>query len=194
VVHSFRTFIAIEIPRDIRQRVIQHIERLRREVPDMRVSWSREDNLHLTLKFLGNVPVANIPKISQAIARATQMALPFEMTVSGCGTFPTRGRPNVLWIGTQATGLPELHAAVEQECETLGFAREPRSFHPHLTIARLRKPEGGQRLAEIHKAMDFAPQSFTVSEVVMFRSELLKEGSKHTAISRHALMRGSGKE
>lgn len=184
---SFRTFIAIELPPTLRARVAQHIACLRHELPDVRASWSRDDNLHLTLKFLGNVTVADIPKVSDAVACAAKSVSAFELIFSDCGTFPPHGRPGVLWIGAQAPGLQTLHAAVEEELGEAGFARESRPFRPHLTIARLRHPEGVRRLAELHKNLGFARTEFVVSEVVVFRSELLTQGSKHTAISRHEL-------
>ena len=185
---SLRTFIAIELPADVRARVAQHIACLRHELPDVRASWSREDNLHLTLKFLGNVSVAEIPKVSNAIERATKPVSAFEVTVSGCGVFPPRGRPGVLWLGTQAAGLQALHAAIDQELDAAGFPRELRPFHPHLTLARLRQSQGARQLAELHKSLVFAPVEFGVSEVVVFKSELLTQGPRHTAISRHRLV------
>lgn len=186
---SYRTFIAIELPRAVRVKVIEHIKQLRRNVPDARASWSREHNLHLTMKFLGNVPVSEIPQLSNAIARAVRGVKPFELNLAGCGVFPPRGKPNVLWIGVddRERKLDELYNRVEDECGTAGFAREPRSLHPHLTIARLRKPGNERRLAEVHHNLGFPPELFPVAEVVVFKSELLREGSKHTPISRHAL-------
>ena len=184
---TFRTFIAIELPADVRARAAQHIARLRHELPDARASWSREDNLHLTLKFLGNVSVDEIPRVSNAVASATKSAPSFELKVSDCGTFPPQGRPSVLWLGTDACGLQALHAALEKELAEAGCARESRPFRPHLTIARLRHPQGARQLAELHKSLGFAPIQFSVSEVVVFKSELFKDGSKHTAISRHEL-------
>ncbi|HEX5702134.1 MAG TPA: RNA 2',3'-cyclic phosphodiesterase [Pyrinomonadaceae bacterium] len=185
---SFRTFIAIELPGDVRARVAQHIASLRRELPDVRASWSREDNLHLTLKFLGNVPVTDITRVSDAVARATKSVSSFELTISECGTFPAHGRPGVIWIGAQASGLQSLHAAIENELAQAGFTRDSRPFHPHLTVARLRHSQGARELADLHKSSAFVPVAFSVSEVVVFRSELLKQGSKHTAISRHNLL------
>ena len=199
---TFRTFIAIELPADVRARVAQHIARLRHELPDVRASWSREDNLHLTLKFLGNVPVAAIPKVSHAVASATKSVSSFELTFSDCGAFPPRGRPSVLWLGAGSAGilpassaqlpspseLARLYISIENELAEAGFPRELRPFHPHLTIARLRQSQGARQLAELHKSRGFAPIGFDVSEVVVFRSELLKDGSKHIAISRHKLV------
>lgn len=185
---SFRTFIAIELAADVRARVALHIAWLRHELPDVRASWSREHNLHLTLKFLGNVPVADIPKVSNAVKRVTKPLSAFAVTVSECGSFPPRGRPGVLWLGTQASGLQALHAAIDQELDAAGFPRESRPFHPHLTIARLRQPQGARRMTDLHKSLGFAPIAFAVSEVVVFKSELLKDGPQHTAISRHKLV------
>lgn len=185
---TFRTFIAIELPAGVRARVAQHIATLRHELPDARASWSREDNLHLTLKFLGDVSVADIPRASDAVASATKSVSSFELTFSGCGTFPPHGRPSVLWLGTQASGLPILHAAIENGLADAGFPRESRPFRPHLTIARLRQSQGARQLAELHKSLGFPPIQLDVSEVVVFKSELLKDGAKHTAISRHGLV------
>ena len=184
---SLRTFIAIQLPPEVRARVAQHVACLRQELPDVRASWIREDNLHLTLKFLGDVPVADISRVSDAVASATKSAPSFELTFSDCGTFPPHGRPSVLWIGAQASGLQALHAAIEEELAQAGFPRESRPFRPHLTIARLRQSQGARQLADLHKIMGFAPIDFDVSEVVVFKSELLTQGSKHTAISRHGL-------
>lgn len=184
-----RTFIAIPLPAEVRARITEHIGGLRRALPDVRASWVRENNLHLTLKFLGDVPASDISKVSAAAEIAVQSTPPFQIGVSGCGLFPPRGRPNVLWIGLEgAEGqLEELQSRIEDECGKAGFPREARPFHPHLTIARLRKSGGARQLADLHENVGFSRESFTASEVIVFRSELGSEGSKHTVISRHNL-------
>src|SRR5436853_2243645 len=96
---TYRTFIAIEIPPDIRRRIKDHIDQLRARFPDVRASWTREDNLHLTLKFVGDVPVERIPALANAAAEAAHEIKPFDLIVSGSGMFPPHGRPKVLWIG-----------------------------------------------------------------------------------------------
>src|ERR1041384_5148491 len=95
--NTYRTFIALEIPPDSRAAVIDHIKDLREKVPDVSASWSREDNLHLTLKFLGDVPVTRIEELSSAASAAANGCIPFEVRLSGCGVFPPHGKPNVLW-------------------------------------------------------------------------------------------------
>lgn len=187
---TFRTFIAIEVPVHIRRAIKSHIDELHAEFPDVRASWSREDNLHLTLKFLGEVAVERITALSEAVAGVALTIGPFELSVGGCGTFPPHGKPKVLWIGcADETSAPliSLQKAIENACAATGFACEARPYHPHLTIARLREAKGARALAENHTKLCFASQTFPVSEVVLFRSKLSSKGSEHTALSRHSL-------
>jgi 2'-5' RNA ligase len=186
---TYRTFIAIEFPHEIRARVAAHIGRLRQALPDVSASWNREDTLHLTLKFLGDVPVKKVEELSQAVAAATSQIESFTITVAGCGSFPARDKPNVLWIGIEepSASLSRLHLKLEDNCSLVGFEREARAFHPHLTIARLRRPQGARELAELHRNLPFTSQTFTVSEIVGFRSELHPKGARHSALFRHPL-------
>ena len=194
---SWRVFIAIELPRTVRRKIKEHIDRLRTSLPEARASWTREENLHLTLKFLGDVPVDRVEPLSQALLRAAKLSPPFEMVIQDCGVFPPRGKPSVLWIGagTHASGvLPPtkplssaqlLHGAIEDECAKVGFVRDKRSFHPHLTIARLRNPQGARRLADLHQEIGFNELSVQVTEVCLIRSELSSAGSRYTVIARN---------
>ncbi len=186
----WRVFIAIELPRNLRARLAEHIKTLRSSIPDVRASWSREDNLHLTLKFLGEIPIARVEELSAAASIAATKVEPFEIVVEGCGSFPPRGQPRVLWIGIDDPSgrLSELHCAVEDECAKAGFTHEPRAFHPHLTIVRLRKPQGSRQLAARHKEIGFNREIVKVLELSIIRSELGSEGSKHTVISRHGFL------
>jgi 2'-5' RNA ligase len=183
-----RVFCAIDLPDNVRERLLQHIARLRDEVPQTRASWSR-DNVHLTLKFLGEIPQSRVENLSQAASRSVAGLSPFEVFVEETGAFPQHGPPRVLWIGvTDASGeLAELHARLEEECAKAGFAKEERPFHPHLTLARLRKPQGARTLASAHQELGFEPVVVTVSELLVMRSELTNEGSKHSVISKHPL-------
>src|SRR5215207_5301743 len=148
--------------------------RLRKEVPDVAASWSRVENIHLTLKFFGNVKVDRIQKISDAAERVVKQFSTFEINVGETGVFPRPSRPQVLWIGiSDPSGqLTALQERFENECAAEGFAKEDRAYRPHLTIARLRKPEGARRLADTHVRMQFEPIEVGVKELVVFRSEL----------------------
>lgn len=187
--NTFRTFIALELPAQLRAAVIDYIKQLRDKVPGANASWSREDNLHLTLKFLGDVPVARIDDVSAAASAAACASGPFELILAGSGVFSSRGKPSVLWIGIEDPrgGLQRVQQRLEEECAARGFTRDARAYHPHLTVARIRKPHGAKDLAAVHLASDFPAHTFTAKELVVFRSELLPQGSRHTPISRHAL-------
>jgi len=186
---SWRLFVAIELPAGTRKRLQEHIDRLRKSVPDARASWVREENLHLTLKFFGDTPVSQIETLSQATKRTASEAPPFELFLRGCGAFPPRGQPRVLWIGIEDPSgqLGKLRQALEDECANAGFAREQRRFHPHLTIARLRKPQGSRQVAALHEEIGFDAETVGASALAVVRSELRSEGSRHTVISRHDL-------
>lgn len=183
----WRIFIAIELPPNVRHKIKDHIDRLRNSLPDVRASWTREDNLHLTLKFLGDVPVNQIESVSQALLRAAIQIPDFDLVIRDCGSFPPHGKPNVLWIGINdaSSNLRNLHAAIEDECAKAGFDRDQRSFHPHLTIARLRNPKGARSLSEMHQQIGFEPVSVKVGDVCLIRSELSSAGSRYTVIARH---------
>jgi RNA 2',3'-cyclic 3'-phosphodiesterase len=168
---------------------MRHIERLREALPQAQASWSRAENTHLTIKFLGDIQTTRLSNLSNAAERAVRGVPPFQITVDDTGVFPKHGAPRVLWIGVRdASGkLAELHNRFEEECAGEGFVREEKPFHPHLTIARLRKPQGARTLAAAHEEMPFEPVALAVAELLVIRSEPSGAGSKYTVVSRHRL-------
>ena len=185
----WRVFIAIELPSVVRKSLSDHIHGLRKALPDVHASWSREENLHLTLKFLGDIPPTRVEALSRAAEQSTRNLHPFELRVAGCGSFPPRGTPRVLWIGIddQQSLLDRLYGALENNCAEEGFGRERRPFNPHLTIARIRRPLGARSLAELHNQTGFERMAFAVEELRVIRSELSSEGSRYTVLSSHRL-------
>jgi len=182
---SWRVFCAVELPDVVRARLEDHVRRLRKEVPDASASWSRVENIHLTLKFFGNVEVKRIEKISAAAERAVSQFSTFQIGVGETGVFPKPSRPQVLWIGiSDPSGqLSALQSKFENECAAEGFEKENRAYRPHLTIARLRKPEGARSLADAHLKLPFEMIQIDLTELVIFRSELSSKGSRYTPIS-----------
>ena len=183
---SWRVFSAFELPDHVRQRLHDHIRRLREAVPEAAASWTRVENIHLTLKFFGNVDVDRIPAITEAAAQAVKEFSPFHISVGTTGVFPKPSRAQVLWIGVSDPSgkLLSLQRQLENECAKKGFDKEDRAYRPHLTIARLRKPEGAKRLADAHLQMEFEPAEIELKELIVLRSELSSKGSRYTAISR----------
>jgi 2'-5' RNA ligase len=185
----WRVFCAVELPPEVRARAAEHIAHLRKAMPDVRAGWEREEKLHVTLKFLGEIEAQRVAALSNATARATQSAQPFTLALENAGAFPTHGVPRVLWLGIKdaSGGLALLQQSLEDECASESFQREERAFHPHLTIARVRAPQGARRLAALHHEMGFPSLEFPVTELVVIRSEMGQGGSRYTAISRHQL-------
>ena len=185
----WRLFCAVELSDEVRARAAEHIASLREKLPDVRASWDRAEKLHVTLKFFGDVEEGRVPALTLAAERAANRVVPFTLTVADAGAFPPHGPPRVLWLGVRdpSNELAQLQQALEDECAAAGFKREERPFHPHLTIARPRTPKGAGQLAALHKDYGFAPIELSVTELVVIRSELNREGSRYTTISHHPL-------
>jgi 2'-5' RNA ligase len=186
---NWRVFCAIDLPAVARTRLVAHIDHLRRALPAAQASWNRHENLHLTLKFLGEIERSRLTNLSNAAAGAVADLRPFQITIEETGVFPKHGAPRVLWIGVkdELGKMAELQACLENECAKQGFAREERPFHPHLTLARLRKPQGARELALAHQELHFERIEVVVSQLLVIRSELSSTGSRYTVISRHQL-------
>ena len=187
---EWRTFCAIELSDEVRARLADHIKQVRETVPEASASWSRPENVHLTLKFFGNVPTKKLARISNAAARVASEFSSFQIKIGGTGLFPKASRAQVLWIGVEdpSGDLAELQRRFEEESAREGFEKEDRAYRPHLTIARLRRPEGARQLAATHLQTEFGFSEIRVNEFVVFRSELSPKGSRYTAISKHRLI------
>jgi 2'-5' RNA ligase len=185
----WRVFCAVELPEAVRAQAGEYIARLREGATEVRAGWDRPDKMHVTLKFIGEIELARVAQLQAAATRAASGVSPFPLAVEGTGAFHTRGRPHVLWLGVrdETEQLAELHRRLEEECAQEKFPRESRKFHPHLTLARLRAPEGARTLAEQHRASGFTTEPFNVRELLIIRSELTPESSRYTTLSRHPL-------
>jgi 2'-5' RNA ligase len=184
-----RVFCAVALPPDVRAGAAAHIEKLRGVMPDVRASWDRAEKLHITIKFLGGIEAARVSTLSLAASRAAACVQSFTLSIEGTGAFPSQGPARVLWLGvTDASGgLARLQTSLEDTAAEAGFPREKRPFHPHLTIARLRQPQGAGRLAALHHERGFASAPFQVTELIIIRSEPGPGGSRYTEISHHRL-------
>lgn len=175
-----RTFICIEIPDSIKQR----IERLQEDLRPIKaqVSWTKPANIHLTLKFLGNVEAPRIDRVHKAVERAAAGIGPFDVEVEGAGCFPSARNPRVLWIGLSRIpeALKQLSARIEDELAREAFPAEKRKFSPHLTIGRVREPRNAGIVAEALIASGFASEAFEATEVIVMRSDLKPTGSIYT--------------
>jgi RNA 2',3'-cyclic 3'-phosphodiesterase len=184
-----RLFFAVELPEEVRRRAADHIAELRGRMPEVRAGWELPEKMHITLKFIGEVAPDACAVLSGAAERAASTLSPFRFVIEDAGAFPVRGIPRVLWLGVvDASGfLAQLQKHLEDECEAVGFEREARPFHPHLTIARLRRPDGARRLAVLHQEKGFEAAEVFVDALLLIQSELGPAGALYTEVSRHKL-------
>jgi 2'-5' RNA ligase len=177
---AIRSFVCIEVPPSIKARIEELQRALHRS--DVPISWVKPSNIHLTIKFLGDVAASRIQSVRQAVERACQSVSPFEITVDGAGCFPSAKSPRVLWVGLAPLPdeLRRLHSNIEAELEGEGFARDAKRFAPHLTMGRVRDPFKAKQTVENLLATGFAAETFRASEVIVMRSELHPSGSIYT--------------
>lgn len=181
-----RAFIAVELSPAARESIAKVQAEWKASLPAAR--WVPPENLHLTLRFLGDIE----PDVASALAETLRPAVldvePFTYSVRGGGCFPNVKRARIAWVGIQPVpdGLVHLHRIVDEAVERHGFERETRRFRPHLTIARLKRPV--RQVRDIMAALDAKDFGNTdVSELVLFESTLSSEGAKHHAVERFQL-------
>lgn len=184
---SVRTFIAINLPAEVRRRLGAFQEQLRQAAPGQGVRWTEPEQIHLTLRFLGNVPEPELPQLSQALTQACQSARPFELEAQGAGAFPDLKRPRILWIGLvgAVTALVQLQAAVLEATRNWGEL-EDRPFHPHLTLGRVKTPEPrllARLSAALQQASSAAFGQWPVHQVELMRSDLSPAGPRYTVLA-----------
>jgi 2'-5' RNA ligase len=185
-----RAFIAIEIPEDIRAAIAEAQGRLKRARVGVKVSWTKVDNVHLTLQFLGYIEEGAVTKIGAALDPIAAEHAAFELAVRGAGAFPDERRARVLWIGCDDPDgrLKRLGQAVQAAMQSLGFEPERREFSAHLTLGRVKFPKPD---AALTKALDsIKNQAFgtmRVDAVHLFQSQLHPEGSIYSRLSSHRL-------
>jgi RNA 2',3'-cyclic 3'-phosphodiesterase len=177
--NTLRTFVAVEISSPIRARAGELIAVLGGAAAG--VKWVEPQNLHLTLKFLGEVHQREIVEVCQAVERGAAEVAPFELEVRGTGAFPTAARPHTIWLGA-GVGTQEmvaLHDRVEDALAALGHRKEHRRFQVHLTIGRVRG--GGPGIAELgahlREHADFFAGRMHVEKVTVFSSTLTSAGA-----------------
>ena len=186
---KIRAFIAIPVTDEVRA-VVDEMESRLRDV-GANVKWVAPVNVHVTLKFLGNIPVSDVEKLTQALHEALNDISSFEVAIAGLGTFPGgRAKPRVVWLGMGTGGerLANVADKVEDACSRLGFEREKRPFAAHLTIGRVRRGSGRlPELADRAAKLQFNPLQLKVDTVSLVRSRLTPEGPTYTVLESFAL-------
>jgi 2'-5' RNA ligase len=184
-----RTFIAVDLPAEIKDGISSFVQKIKRTAPGG-ISWTKIEDMHVTLKFLGEIEEAALEAIAGTVRMIAAETPMFPLTVAGTGTFPPGSpRPRVLWIGlAESVPLNTLNGRLEEALETLGFPRENRPFHPHLTAARVRAAGLPQRIIDrFVENQDVPFGNFEAREVVVYQSILRPAGAEHQPLFSGAL-------
>lgn len=178
-----RTFIAFELPEKIRSFIANIQEGLKSDGFDTR--WVRPKNIHLTLKFLGNINKDDAQKVGAAILKSAADYAPIALAVKGIGAFPGINRPRVLWIGIrgQIDVLIKLQKSLDDKLEKISFPKENRPFKGHLTLARVKGRINQAKLINaIKKYGEFESEPFIADNIILFKSDLKSTGAVYTKL------------
>lgn len=172
-----RCFVAADFPPEVREDLGRLQERLRKRSLDLK--WVRPESMHLTLKFLGEVPGETFEALLEALETPLGGGGPLRLAPSGLGAFPSTRRARVLWVGLEGDVAPLARLALEIEArvEPLGIPREGRPFAPHLTLGRARGPAGVPGLeAALETEIGYTGPTFTVGALTLYESRLRPQG------------------
>ena len=182
-----RLFVALEIPAAVRDNLAAQIKELRdlsTKVADKRPRWVRRENLHVTLKFIGEVSPVKLDGIRGALSTA-RSDTPVSLQFHGLGFFPNEQHPRVLWAGLDVSAnLPSLAGDIDSALESQGIARERRAFAPHLTLARIEPPGLHEKLRaaiQENRAREFG--SLQTREFHLIESKLRPSGAEYTTLA-----------
>ena len=179
---GIRSFIALPSSPELQTRLSILQQNLMEE--KAAVKWDTPDKFHITLKFLGNVDPEKLPQLTDALAKAVSPLAPFPLVYSTVGAFPDLIHPKVIWAGAEPNeALASLQRLVDNVCEQLGFPKETRSFHPHITLGRVKGSANLNRLTGRVKSSTLEPTRTHCSEILLIRSDLRPTGSVYTTLN-----------
>ena len=180
---TLRTFLAVDIGPEVRENLRRLQEQLQRSQADVR--WVRPESIHLTLRFLGEIPASDLEKLEPVMAAAVSGQAAVEISVAGWGMFPSPKRPRVLWVGIPQgrEKLAPMAEALERGLIQAGFGPEDRPWKPHLTLGRFRSPRNLESLSKaLAKAGEQVYGRIQADRLTLFQSQLRPGGAVYTAL------------
>lgn len=187
-----RSFIAIALSNEIQSKLSDVSTELQDRLKGVPVRWVPVANMHLTLKFLGDVSMTNLEILKTVLEKEVSGHTPFEISVGGLGAFPNLRRPRVIWINIQAPAeLNAVQYGIETQLLRLGYPAEERPFHPHLTLGRVTRTASTQDLQKICEVFSKYKVGFLgatrVDTIGLYKSDLQPGGAQYTCLFRAAL-------
>ncbi len=180
-------FIAIDLSEEIYQRLDEVVRNLQEQLAGVPIRWVPVHNIHVTLKFLGDVSIKNLEVLKKLLEAETRNHAPFEISVGDLGAFPSERRPRVLWAGVEAPQeLPALQRGIEAETARLGYTPEDRPFSPHLTLGRIGRNANTQDLRRVGEILKTSKVGFLgatrIMAVHLYRSDLQPGGAVYSQL------------
>ena len=182
-----RAFIAITLNAEVHHRLAEVITAYQHKLEQVPVRWVTANNIHLTLKFLGDVSIANLDVLKKLLQAEVAGFKPFELSVGGSGAFPTVHRPRVIWVGVQAPAdLGAVQSSVESMTARMGYPAEERPFSPHLTLGRVSRNATPHDFRMIATVLEKEKVGFLgamcVRSVELYKSDLRPSGAIYTTL------------
>ena len=178
-----RTFIAIKLTPEIISNISKVQEELKRSGAEVR--WVKPENIHLTLKFLGHITKEELERVKLITREALNPFMPFEVSISGLGAFPVIKHPRVIWAGIDKgkERLKEVASHIEESLAKIGFAKEKRTFSPHLTLGRAKSAKGRERLiTALTRSEATNLGKISADKVSIMKSQLTPHGPIYTTL------------
>ena len=194
---QIRAFIAVDLPQSIQDSIEKETTRLQKILGNQIIRWTLVQNMHLTLKFLGNIPINHAGFLKQMLTQTADSHSAFDLQIGGIGSFPSAKLPRVLWLGIHAAAeLISLQKNVDAGASRLGYEKEARVFSPHLTLGRVRQNIHPTDLQKIRSAVEHFQlgkiDPASVDSVHLYQSDLHSEGSVYTKLFSANLKRLTG--
>lgn len=186
--NTIRAFIAVEIDLQTKQKISNLVSSLEKSNAD--VKWITKEQMHLTLKFLGNVEQSKIQEISNVLKSIADNFKPFSISLSNIGGFPNLDHPRVIWVAINKNAgiLKNIAEKIDLELEKSGLKKDSREFKSHLTLGRVRSSKNMAALIKLIKETAFSSENdFNITKLILFRSALTPKGATYTVLSKNKL-------
>ena len=182
-----RAFVAIELPPDVRDCLSQVIAQLREQIDEKAVRWVPVENIHLTLKFLGDVSENNLDVLMEIISAEAILQKPMEISIGRLGAFPNTRHPRVLWAGVEAPlELTSLQRGIETRTTKIGYPKDKRAFSPHLTLGRVSRNCDASQVRKIRDMISSSTVGFLgaacVQAIHFYKSDLTPNGAVYSKL------------
>jgi len=181
---AIRAFIALKLPEQLTSLLNSTQQKLMGY--GFKIRWVRPENIHLTIKFLGDIQLSDIDRISAVLSESARNFQPFSFYAKGLGVFPGIRRPRVIWVGLagEVDQIIGFQRHIDQSLSAIGYPKEKRPFQGHLTLGRFKGAVHSGKLAEaLNHQSGFVSDTVTIESVILFKSDLKPSGAVYSELA-----------